>query len=145
IGLFMFSFGAKEQAVVFPLVLLLIDWYLRRDLRNRRVILEKLPFFLLSIGFSVISMIAQQTGFSYKLENEYYPLVDRIFLASYAFTEYLFKLLIPFKLSAWYKFPVVPGEAVPGRYYFYPILILFLGYFLMQYWKDKKYCVVFGV
>lgn len=143
--LFILSFGAKEQTVVFPLALVLVDWYLGRDLKNKRVILEKIPFFLLSIGFSVISMIAQQTGFSYKLENEYYPLVDRIFLASYAFTEYLFKLLIPFKLSAWYKFPISPGEAVPVKYYFYPTLILFLGYYLWQFVKEGKFWVLFGV
>jgi len=142
---FILSFGAKEQTVVFPLVLVLIDWYLRRDLKDKRVISEKIPFFLLSIGFSVVSMIAQQTGFSYKLENEYYPLADRIFLASYAFTEYIFKLLVPFKLSAWYRFPIAPGEALPVQYYFYPILIMFLGYFLWQLWKDGKSWVLFGV
>lgn len=143
--LFIFSFGAKEQAVVFPLVLVLVDWYLQRDLKDKRVILEKIPFFLLSIGFSVVSMIAQETGFSYKLENEYYPLADRIFLASYAFTEYLFKLLVPFKLSAWYKFPIEPGEAVPLRYYFYPVLILFLGYYLLQFWRSGNYLMLFGM
>jgi hypothetical protein len=145
IALFVFSFGAKEQTVVFPLVLILVDWYLKRDLRERKVILEKLPFFMLSIGFSLVSIIAQQTGFSYKLENEYYPLVDRIFLASYAFTEYLFKLLVPIKLSAWYKFPIAPGEAVPAKYYFYPVLILFLGYFLWQSWKERRYLIIFGI
>lgn len=144
IVIFILSFGAKEQTVVLPVVLILIDWYLGRDLKDRKVVLEKLPFFLLSIGFSVISMAAQHTGFSYKLENEYYPLIDRFFLASYAFTEYIFKLLVPFKLSAWYKFPMAPGEAVPVKYYFYPVLILFFGYYLWQFWIERKYWILFG-
>lgn len=142
---FIISFGAKEQAVVFPLVLILVDWYLERDIRDGKVILEKAPFFLLSMGFSLISIIAQNTGFSYKLANEYYPLADRIFLACYALTEYIFKLLVPLKLSAWYKFPIDPGENIPLKYYLYPGLILFLIIFLWQFWKDKRYWIIFGI
>ncbi len=142
--LFVLAFGAKEQTVVFPLVLVLLDWYLNRDMKSKQVILEKIPFFLLSLGFSMVSMLAQQAGFSNKLENEYYPIIDRIFLASYAFVEYLIKLILPFKLSAWYKFPMEPGETLPSIYYFYPILILFLGYYLWKFWTERKYLVVFG-
>jgi len=142
--IFVLAFGAKEQTVVFPLVLVLLDWYLNRDLKSKRVIIEKIPFFLFSLGFSIITILAQQTGFSNKLQNEYYPLMDRLFLASYAFVEYLIKLFIPFKLSAWYKFPMGPGEALPSIYYFYPIIVLFMGYYLWKFWSEKKYLIVFG-
>ena len=113
-------------------------------MKSKRVILEKIPFFLLSLGFSIVSLLAQQTGFADKLANDYYPLTDRIFLGSYAFVEYLIKIVFPFKLSAWYKFPMEPGEALPSVYYFYPVIILFLGYYLWKFWTESKHLIVFG-
>lgn len=142
--LFVLAFGAKEQTVVFPLLLVLVDWYLGRDLKGKKIIMEKIPFFLLSLCFGIVTLFAQQSGFSHKLANEYYPLIDRVFLASYAFVEYLIKLTVPFKLSAWYKFPMEPGEVLPSVYFFYPVIVLFLGYFLWHFWKEKNFLIVFG-
>src|SRR5690606_11451109 len=67
IDFFILYLEAKEQTLIFPLVLELINWYLRLDLKYKRVISEKIPFFLQSIGFIIVSINAHQTGFSYKL------------------------------------------------------------------------------
>src|SRR5207253_5336502 len=51
--LFVCSLFSKSAAVVFPLVLLSIDYLYNRSL-NLKTITEKIPFFLLSILFGII-------------------------------------------------------------------------------------------
>ena len=43
--------------------------------------------------------------------------------ACYGFITYLFKLLIPHHLSAFYPYPVQGGAGLPGWYYIYPVIL----------------------
>ena len=46
---FLCSALCKEQAVIFPILLVLIDWFIGRDWKDLDVWLEKLPFVMISI------------------------------------------------------------------------------------------------
>jgi len=56
---FLLSLLSKAQAVTFPLILLLLDYFYSRKF-TRLVILEKAPFFALALVFGLIAIYAQK-------------------------------------------------------------------------------------
>jgi hypothetical protein len=139
--LFVLSFGAKEQAVIFPICLLLIDYILMRNLKDKQVWFEKLIFFLLALIFGIVTLLSQgPVNFT---ENTGYPIYQRIVFACYSLFEYLVKCLFPVKLSYIYPFPNQVGESMPIRFWIYPIVIAVITSTLWSFWKRKW--VFFGI
>ncbi|SFW61521.1 hypothetical protein SAMN05661012_02973 [Chitinophaga sancti] len=132
---FIVSFGAKEQAVTLPVCLIMFDYFLQRNMHKRSVWLEKIPLFLLSIFFGILSIISQDRTANID-GQKIYPFYQRIILASYTLIEYLTKCLLPFKLSYLYVFPNNPGEPLQLRFWIYPIILLVMGYCLYRYYKQ---------
>jgi len=124
--LFTISFGAKEQAVTLPLCLLLIDYVYKRNLKSKVVILEKLPFFILSLLFGVISIQSQGKGI-FEV-SEFYALYQRVILSSYTLSEYFTKTLLPVNISYLYPFPLQIGDPVPVYLWIYPVAVVFMAY-----------------
>ncbi len=144
ITLFFLSFGAKEQTIVLPLCLISIDYFLQRNFKSKKVILEKIPYFLLALLFGLISIKAQSISFKKIMDMFYYPLGQRILFANFSLIKYLIKLIIPFKLSRFYPFPMASGMPVPVLYYIYPLLVLLLIVYLYRCFKAAKHFIVFG-
>ncbi|MDR3250918.1 MAG: hypothetical protein LBT42_04550 [Tannerella sp.] len=140
-GLFVLACGSKEQAVTLPFGLLLIDLMLKRNFKSRNVWVEKLPFLLFAIAFGLFTTTLQDPELITNRAG--YPLIQRIPLACYALTEYIVKLLIPYKLLYLYPFPMPPGDALPLRFWLYLGLIPFLIGGLWHY--RKNWPLVFGV
>ena len=123
--LFICSFLGKEQAVTFPLWMLLIYWLTGYPFDDKKLWLRTTPFFLLSLFFGVITMLSQSAAGGGALSAESsYPIWQRVVYACYSFVEYLFKCIFPFKLSYLYPFPSVIGEALPMWLLFYPTLLM---------------------
>ena len=142
--LFIFSFLGKEQAVVFPLCMILIYWLLNYKLSDKKVWLKVLPFFLLSIIFGIITIYSQYAdGGGFLSNNNNYPLWQRIVFACYSFLEYLFKTIFPFKLSYLYPFPSAIGDPLPNWLIIYPAIIVIIIATLWQFFK--KWPVTFGL
>jgi hypothetical protein len=136
---FVLSFGCKEQTVTFPLCLLLIDWFMKRNLRNENVWAEKISFFVLALFFGIITLMAQgMTGGS-----SAYPLWQRLLFSCYALFEYITKLLLPLRLNYLYPFPMDAGEPIPARFWIYPLLLAGLIILVCLYRKNRM--VMFGV
>lgn len=141
---FIVSFGAKEQAVVMPCCLLLIDRVLKRDLGSRKIWLEKAPFFALALFFGILTMLSQASDGGGVLSGEKtYPFYQNIVLACYTFTEYFVKCLVPVKLLYIYPFPNLPGEPLPLRFWIYPVMVIIAAVGLFNFWKQKW--VLFGM
>jgi tetratricopeptide (TPR) repeat protein len=140
-GLFLLALLSKIQAVSLPLVLLVIDFYMKRPVRPK-LLLEKIPFFILSLGFGIAGIFILKNLGALKI-NAMYTQVERLFFGSYAFDAYLLKFFVPVKLSALYPYPVKTGETLPAIYYLSP-LIAALAY---GSWKSfqKGREVIFGV
>jgi Flp pilus assembly protein TadD len=68
-----------------------------------RILLEKLPFFLLSAGSAVITVIAQRSNAIRSLEK--FPLGVRLENAIYAYAMYLWKMFWPAGLALYYPHP----------------------------------------
>src|SRR5690606_3928296 len=67
---FIFSFGAKEQAVTMPLCLLLFDLLYSRKFTDIMVWYEKVPFFIISLIFGLITLQSQ----GLEEERHFYPI-----------------------------------------------------------------------
>jgi hypothetical protein len=133
--LFLFSLLSKPAAVVFPLVLLVIDFYYSR-LGERKTYIEKIPFFVMSLIFGIITLSVQKSAGSFS-DTQLYPLASRFFFANYGVAFYLFKTLIPFNLSAFYPFPAV-NQALPVYYYLSLLVTLaLLGLVVFSAKKNK--------
>lgn len=141
---FILSFGGKEQAVTFPVCLLLIDYAINRNLKSRKVWLEKLPLFFMALVMGYITLLSQSADQAGLLSGaRHYPFYQNVIFASYSATEYVVKCLIPVKLSYLYVFPNAIGEEVPVRFWIYPLLLLILLFAFWDFWKKKW--VFFGI
>jgi len=108
LGLFVLALLFKPMAVTLPLVLLILDWWplgrLQRPLGL--VLLEKVPFFLVSIAAGIIAILSQNTGV---LTLERVPLAFRISNAFHSIFFYMAKMVVPLDLAPLY--PIVEPEA----------------------------------
>ena len=140
---FLLSLLSKGQAVSLSLSIVLLDWLKRRKLSSK-LILEKIPFFALSLLFGLIAIQAQK--YSNALEtNAIYPLIKRIGIASYAYLLYIIKLLIPFRLAALYPYPDIIHETIPWFYYACLIPDLAVLAITLKWIKQKKLLPAFGI
>jgi tetratricopeptide (TPR) repeat protein len=102
---FMLSLMSKPMFVTFPFILLLLDyWPLKRyqtPSSVSRFILEKIPFALLCIASSIITIYAQYAGEA-MASVERVPIIPRVENAAVAYASYITKMLWPTRLVALY-------------------------------------------
>jgi tetratricopeptide (TPR) repeat protein len=121
-ALVLFALGlmAKSMLVTVPFVLLLLDYWPLRRLRTAgtdlslqpfgslsvpRLILEKIPFFILTVIVCVIMIFAQRAhGALAELGD--LSIRIRVFNAFIAYTAYLEKFFLPFNLCAYYPLDI---------------------------------------
>ncbi len=141
--LFILSCLSKGMAVVFPVVLVLIDYYQNTKF-ERRVIIEKIPFFLIALGFGAIAfMIQDKGGVTVAMEN--FSTFQRIMFASYGLVIYVVKLFVPYNLAAFHPYPLINREDVlPNIFYLYPFIVV-AATGLVYFFLRKEKAIVFGL
>jgi hypothetical protein len=109
--LFTMALMSKPMAVTLPVVLLILDYYplgrmsLEGGLKGAKwSLLEKVPFFVLSLLSSLITIWAQHTGGALTT-LEAYPLKVRILVALRAYAFYIYKMVLPIDLAPFYPYP----------------------------------------
>jgi protein O-mannosyl-transferase len=137
---FLLSILSKGQAVVLPLTLLLFDYLLKRGL-DRKVVLEKLPFFALSLLFGLLAMAAQHTSLT-EQRLEQHSVLERILFASYGTVRYLYNLFVPLNLACFYKYPQKVNGMYPFIYYLSPFLAGTAAWLVYRFRKERY--LVFG-
>lgn len=138
--LFVFSLLSKPAAVIFPIVLLSIDFYKKR-LDHWQTYVEKIPFFIFSVVFGLITIHIQKefeaTG---KL---HYSLFSRFLFANYGIMMCLIKTIFPVKLCAYYPLPALNAR-LPLYFYFSILFSLVLSSaFFISLKKNKT--IAFGI
>ena len=118
--LFLFSLLSKAMAVSLPVVLILTDYFKGRKV-NIKTLMEKAPFFLLAIVFGIVAIMAQKSYRATEMVD--FSFQQRIVFACFGFISYLYKLLMPLHLSAFYPYPIKSGGIIPTQYYTYLILL----------------------
>ncbi len=106
LALFALSLMSKPVAVTLPVVLLIIDWYpLGRfdDARKRKaVIVEKIPFFVLSTVVSLITVVSEQRALTPISEVSFF---SRVLVACKSVVLYLIFMAWPAGLSPFHVHP----------------------------------------
>jgi hypothetical protein len=136
---FLLSFGAKEQAITLSLSVILLDYVFNRNLKDKKVWIEKVPFVLLSILFIFITLRMQGDVFSYTGNS--YSFSERFVLMFYSFMEYITKCIFPVNIP--FLFPYQTEGAVPGYFWTYPVIaVILLTLFFIEF-KIKRHRYIY--
>lgn len=136
--LFILSLLSKPAAIVLPLILLLLDYWKGRPI-TLKVVAEKIPFFLLSLVFGVLTVKIQSPSAMAGLHV--FSITDRLFFACYVLMVYFFRFFVPYPLSAFHPFPL--SNAIGWPIYASPLFVVALGTAFWFFRKNK--IVVFGI
>ena len=100
--LFVASSLSKSAAAVFPVLLVLTDYYRGRRLTGR-ALLEKLPFLMVAVAVGVVTLVMRtDAATAGSLQTSW---LERAALASYQLGHYLFTAVAPINLSPFYPYP----------------------------------------
>jgi protein O-mannosyl-transferase len=135
--LFACALLSKPAAIVLPLVLLLLDYWKERPF-TRKVVLEKIPFFLVAGLFALLTLKLQSVTAMTSLDL--YPFWVRLFFASYAVVVYFLWFFVPYPLSAFHPFP--PPDHLGWTIYLSPVFLLALIFLIWHFRRNRL--VVFG-
>ncbi len=140
---FVMSLMSKPMAVTLPVVLLIVDIYPfgRLNLKSwlkaqKELLIEKIPFFVLSIVSSIVTVIAQRTGGAITPLEEHF-LIDRILVALRGLGFYLSKMVWPTDLCPVYPYPS-KISVLSLQYMGSFILVLSITAFCIWSWKQQK-------
>lgn len=137
---FVFSLLSKGQAVTLPLVLLLID-YLKSRKWEWKVIIEKIPFLLLSIAFGLLAVKAQSLSKSIA-DIPYYTFPEKMLFAAFSLFSYIYKSIIAYPLSAFYPYPL-KGNGYSWLIWSSPVFLLVIAWFVIYKFRNNR-AVIFG-
>ena len=143
--LFCLSLLSKPAAVSLAPVVVLIDYYKKRKF-DLKLIIEKVPYFMLSLMFGIITILSQRKmgALSALTEFKYlFTLFDKIFLISYAVMFYIMRSLAPFNLCAIYYYPQKDGSMLPWLYYLAPLGIALIVFLIIKFKKIRRE-MIFG-
>ena len=140
--LFICALLSKSMAVTLPVVLILFDWFYSRKFSINQII-EKIPFFALSILFGIIAIISQKASGAVNKNILNTNIADRFFMLNYSVSFYLTKLVAPFRLSAIHSFPIKATGYLPIEYYLSPLLLIVIIFLIFKSGKMKK-VIIFG-
>jgi tetratricopeptide (TPR) repeat protein len=132
--LFALGLMCKPTLVTLPFVLLLLDYWPLRRVRNqwsviRDVVLEKIPLFVLSAASCVATILAQKEAFA---PIRAVPLQERLANAVVAYLEYMGQAIYPAHLAVLYPYPeggLSVGEVVLA------LLVLLIVSVILFLWR----------
>ncbi len=142
---------AKPMLVTLPFVLLLLDyWPLGRfqlvpvdtfeKRRNvGRLIIEKIPFFILSASACVVTMLAQQSTWAVATSEEL-PLKARLLNVPISYVRYIEKMLRPANLA--FLYPHRGSDTSVWLAGLSAAFLIILSIAVIYFWRKRKYVPV---
>lgn len=141
--LFLLAVLSKPSAVTFAPMLFLLDYYLSRKM-DKRLFLEKIPFFLVAVGFGLLTLLTHSDeGDSIFEVGKNYSLLNNLLVSNYAVVFYLEKLFYPINLSTIYGYPD-DAPIMPLKYYLALPVIPLIFWLVYKSGKFRKE-LVFGL
>lgn len=134
---FVASCYAKPMAVTLPVVLVLLDMFEKRSWSVRSA-LEKIPFFVVSVIFGLLTLKVQSSESGGLVDTTFYTLGERVLFAGYGIVQYIIKLFVPINLSAYYPYPASNGDPESGVYAYAAIAVALIGSVAWAYWKRRS-------
>ncbi len=138
--LFLLAVLSKAMAVSIPLIFVLVDYFMGKKI-TWKAILDKIPFFLLSVTFGIIAIAAQKSLHAIHLTS--YNFFERILFSSYGILMYLWKLFLPYNLSCYYNYPGKQNGMFPIIFYLAPFIVIGLSWIIYMSTRKGK-DILFG-
>lgn len=134
------SLLSKPAAVIFPIALFCIDLLRKRKL-SWKLIIEKIPFFLLAVAAGAGTLLAQKTVGA--TGHAPFSLTWKILFGCYGIMMYSVKMFLPFNLSPFYSFPAI-NENLPVEFYVSPLFVIAMLALFYYGWKKNR-AIAFGI
>ena len=141
-SLFFFTLAlmSKPMAVTLPVLLVILDIYpfqrltLNKNIiAQKKILVEKIPFFFLSLISVVLTIFAQLYGGAVRT-TESFPLVGRIEIAIKGLCFYILKMIFPVGLSPYYPYPKKISFLSP-EYMISAIVVILITVFCIWAWR----------
>jgi tetratricopeptide (TPR) repeat protein len=139
--LFIAALLSKAMAITLPFVLLVIDYFKDRKI-SQKVIVEKIPFLVLSVIFGYISVLSQKSNDALG-DISALSIIDRLAFSGYSLVMYIVKLVWFKGLSAFYNYPLLENGKYPMLYYIIPLTLFVLAWLLFRM-KEQRKLIVFS-
>ena len=139
-----FSYFAKVQAVTLPLSMVAIDFFLKRNWKNPKILLiEKMPWWILSLTFGFINIYFLGLNDSLNSSNAVvsHSFIDKLAIGAYSYAIYIMKWIFPYKMSPLY--PYAPEVPVAAYICLVAVPIALAG-FLFWAFRNQKTTLIFG-
>jgi protein O-mannosyl-transferase len=134
---FLLALMSKPMAVTLPAVLLILDWHpfgrFQASEKLRTILLEKLPYVVLSLLSAIITVMAQGTAVT---QLSKISLFARILIACHSLLSYLWKMFWPESLIPLYHYP--RGATIVSYEYLLPPLFHFCHYRSLFYSQKES-------
>ena len=131
VGLAILSMFSKVQAVTLPLSMLALDFWFRRPI-SIKLLIEKTPFWLLSLAFGYMNILTLRDQGSINDDTANFTFIDRLCIGAYSFCVYLGKLIVPYPMSPLYPYT----KPLPWPVYVAPIA--FIAFWGVIWWAWRK-------
>jgi protein O-mannosyl-transferase len=145
---FVLSLLSKPQAIFFPVILLLIDYWKQADnqaiwrVLSPKKLIFKIPYFVISFLAGLYLLLNVGTRVSEKTLD--YGFFDRFLFSCYQVCLYLVKFFFPFNLNNFYEYPIQTNGFYPFIFYTAPFALV--GFLAFVSWKFRtNKLVVFGL
>jgi tetratricopeptide (TPR) repeat protein len=136
--LFALALFAKIQAVALPLSFLALDYFFKRPLRLK-LVLEKIPFFLMSLAVGCIGVFLLSKSDTLK-DDSGFGLFGHLLIGAYSYCVYLIKAVVPYVLCPVYPYPATLSPI----FYIAPTVVLAVVAALWFLYRRGNRAVVFG-
>ncbi len=144
---FVFAVFSKVMAVSLVGAMVMLDYFYARKI-TLRLILEKIPFVALSIFLGLVQIRATASTATIDVSSQF-NFFDRILIVCRNLMFYLYKMIVPVNLSAFYPYPPRSSEIPwPVEFYIAPlfaILLLVLVIWLFRKNRLVVFCIGFSV
>jgi len=135
---FILALLSKPMAITLPIVLLLLDWYPLDRIRSqtyKALLVEKVPFFTLSLFSAILTILAQKAGGAVATIEEF-PLSVRVIVGGKALIVYLWKMIFPLNLIPFYPYP--QDASLFSLKYFPAIVLLIIISLVCLIYRKRK-------
>ncbi len=139
IVLFVLGLMSKPMLVTLPFVLLLMDyWPLERKF-NKYLLIEKIPFFILSFVSCVVTFLVQQKSGAVA-DIEKISLKLRLYNVIVSYAVYIWKMIWPAEFAILYPFPI--GGISPIKVAGCALLLVLITLLVIRFGKRHKFLPV---
>jgi len=139
IVLFTLSVLSKPSAIVFPVLLLLLDGWQKEEWRWR-LLVNKIPFVLVALTVAGITVFAQGSADAISDLSDY-SLWQRVQLVSHSWMTYAYKFFVPINQSGFYGYPPY-DVSFPIGFQVAPFVVLLVGVGALLRYRKYKHPVI---